>query len=138
MNPQDPRRDGRYLSLTTSSLLFSSTRPCLLTCFTGLIRCCDTWLTDHFLLATDSKPALPSAPALKNPDTGSIADRRATPGLLMPKNRSSGNLVSQASGSNSGNSFLIDTQSQRGRLSVDAGTDYDLARCVQTGVAGGM
>jgi hypothetical protein len=56
----------------------------------------------------------------------------------MPKNRSSGNLVSQAGGSNGSNSFLIDTQSQRGRLSVDAGTDYDLARCVQTGGASGM
>jgi hypothetical protein len=44
-------------------------------------------------------------------------------------------LVSQASG---GNNFLIDTQSQRGRLSVDAGTDYDLARYVQTGKAGGL
>lgn len=109
--------------------------------FSDLTCCCDTSLTDHSLLATDSKPAShasPSAPALKTPDTGSIADRRATPGLLMPKNRSSGNLVSQSSGSNSGNNFLIDTQSQRGRLSVDSGTDYDLARCVQTVGASGM
>jgi hypothetical protein len=61
-----------------------------------------------------------SVPALENPGAGTIADRRAV-GLLLPKNRSSGNLVSNA---------RADVQSQRGRMSVDGGVDYDMTRCV--------
>lgn len=68
-----------------------------------------------------------SVPNLETPGTGSISDRRATPGLLIPKNRSAGNLAAHAS-----NSSPYSAQSQRARLSVDAGVDYDLARCVQT------
>lgn len=64
-----------------------------------------------------------SVPNLETPGTGSISDRRATPGLLIPKNRSAGNLAAHAS-----NSSPYSAQSQRARLSVDAGVDYDLAR----------
>lgn len=81
---------------------------------------------------TSSASRTPSVPNLDQAGTGTIADRRASHGLPIPKNRSFGNLIAHA---NRDPSFAPDAQSQRGRLSVDAGVDYDMARCVPTGPA---
>lgn len=114
MNPQDLRQDGKSAcsrSRGTRCLAQSSSHTHVLSPIGSLY-------TVTYLSADSTKPA------------SSGSQRQNVPsGLLIPKHRSSGNLVAHAS--NSAN-FQADAQSRLGRLSVDAGTEYDLARCVQT------